>query len=140
MLINAHRSITKKNKHVWRKKFPYTTTNTIPFTNHDHYYSARKQASLCAARTGLSLNERSLRESHCVAFFKLTVNIFEVLKPTENLLFSLSVISKNCSICSQNVHQPPKLISIGFRISGVIAKVFLQYYESILIFYVLRIV
>jgi hypothetical protein len=136
MLKNAHRSITKKNKHAGRKKLPYTTTNTIPFTNHDHHYSARKQPPCCASRTGLPLNERPVPKSHSVAFFEFTVNTFEVLKPTGNLLSGLSVLSKNCSTCSQNFHQPSKLITIGFRTWGVIAKVFLLYYESILIFYV----
>jgi hypothetical protein len=45
---------SRKEKQTRRERqLTSTTTNTIPFTNHDHHYSARTQPSRCTSRTGL---------------------------------------------------------------------------------------
>jgi len=48
----------------------------------EHYNNLRQQ-----------LNEPLVRKSHSIALFEFTVNTFEVLKPTGNLLSSLSILS-----------------------------------------------
>jgi hypothetical protein len=48
----------------------------------EHYDNLRQQ-----------LNEPLVRKSHSIALFEFTVNTFEVLKPTGNLLSSLSILS-----------------------------------------------
>jgi len=59
----------------------------------EHFNNLRQQPS-----------EPPVRKSHSIAFFEFIVNTFEVLKPTGKLLSSLSVLSQNCSTCSQNFY------------------------------------